>query len=188
MADMTGPSIMSGMARGTGRDHLGVASTDEEFRDLFAALYPALVRTVWFVVHDHQLAQDIAQEAFIELHRQWAKVRSYERPDLWVRLIALRRAQREAAREFRRRRLEEASAPTKTHDGLELPDPALAAAIRSLPPQQRAVVALFYLEDRPMEEVAHLIGCSTATAYVHLHRARKRLAMLLGEEVDDRDR
>jgi RNA polymerase sigma-70 factor (ECF subfamily) len=179
---------MSHMARGTGRDHLGATSTDEEFRHLFAASYPQLVRTVWFVVHDHQLAQDIAQEAFIELHRKWATVRSYERPDLWVRLIALRRAQREAAREVRRRRLEQASAPPKTHDGLELPDPALAAAIRSLPPQQRAVVALFYLEDRPMEEVAHLIGCSTATAYVHLHRARKRLATLLGEEVDDCDR
>ena len=132
---------------------------DEEFRELFTASYPALVRTVWFVVHDHQLAQEIAQEAFIELYRQWAKVRGYERPDLWVRLIALRRAQREASREVRRRQLEQANAPTNVHEGLELPDPALVAAIRSLPPQQRAVVALFYLEDRPMDEVADLIGC-----------------------------
>lgn len=187
MADTSGPSIVSRMERATGRDHHGAERADEEFGNLFAASYPGLVRTLWFVVHDHQLAQDIAQEAFIELHRQWAKVRSYERPDLWVRLIALRRAQREAAREVRRRRLERTSASTTVPDGLDLPDPALAAAIRSLPPQQRAVVALFYLEDRPMEEVADLIGCTTATAYVHLHRARKRLATLLGEEVDDRD-
>jgi RNA polymerase sigma-70 factor (ECF subfamily) len=61
------------------------------------------------------------------------------------------------------------------------------AAIRSLPAQQRAVVALYYLEDRPMQEVADLLGCSTATGFVHLHRARKRLAGLLSEVTGDVD-
>jgi DNA-directed RNA polymerase specialized sigma24 family protein len=43
---------------------------------------------------------------------------------------------------------------------------------------------LFYLEDRPMAEVADLVGCSTSTGFVQLHQARKRLAATLGEEVD----
>lgn len=153
-----------------------------EFRDVFAATYPRLVRTLWFVVHDHELAQEIAQEAFIELHRQWRKVGSYDRPDLWVRKVALRKAQREAGRERRRdlaeRRL---SAPDPVE--LDLPDEALRTAIASLSPRQRAVVVLFYLEDRPMEEVADLVGCSTSTGFVHLHRARHRLADLLSESV-----
>jgi RNA polymerase sigma-70 factor, ECF subfamily len=38
------------------------------------------------------------------------------------------------------------------------------------------VVVLFYLEDRPMEEVADLVGCSTSIGFVHPHRARHRLA------------
>jgi DNA-directed RNA polymerase specialized sigma24 family protein len=62
-------------------------------------------------------------------------------------------------------------------------DPDLTAAIRSLPAQQRAVVVLFYLEDRPMEEIAEITGCSVSTGWVHLHRARKRLGTLLAEEV-----
>ena len=57
-------------------------------------------------------------------------------------------------------------------------------AIRDLTPRQRAIVVLFYLEDRPMDEVADLVGCSTATGYVQLHQARHRLAELLSEEVD----
>lgn len=64
-------------------------------------------------------------------------------------------------------------------------DPELIDAVRELSPRQRAVVALFYLEDRPMDEIAGLLGCSTATGWVHLHRARRQLAVRLGEEVTD---
>src|SRR5262249_41139091 len=80
--------------------------SDVDFRQVYTTTYPRLVRTLWFVVHDHELAQEIAQDAFIELHRRWRKVRSYDRPDLWVRRVALRKAQREAARTVRRRRAE----------------------------------------------------------------------------------
>jgi RNA polymerase sigma-70 factor, ECF subfamily len=48
---------------------------------------------------------------------------------------------------------------------------------------QRAAVVLFYFEDLPLSEIASILRCSEATVRVHLHRARKRLAELLGEEV-----
>jgi RNA polymerase sigma factor (sigma-70 family) len=159
-----------------------------DFREIYATTYPQLVRTLWFVVHDHELAQEIAQDAFIELHRQWRKVRSYDRPDLWVRRVALRMAQREAVRTVRRRRAERSVRSLHSVDAVssvELPDPELRAALLQLPPMQRAVVALFYLEDRPMEEVADLLGCQPSTGFVHLHRARHRLAGLLSETVSE---
>ena len=145
------------------------------------------MRTLWFVVHDHELAQEIAQEAFIDLHRQWRTVGSYDRPDLWVRKVALRKARREASRAVRRIHAERQAAVPDTAGAADadLPDPALRAALVTLPPMQRAVVALFYLEDRPMGEVADLLGCSTSTGFVHLHRARHRLAALLAEPVSE---
>ena len=158
---------------------------DVEFKDVYTATYPRLVRTLWFVVHDHELAQEIAQDAFIELHRQWRKVRSYDRPDLWVRRVALRKAQREAARTVRRRQAERSLRSVDAVQAAELPDPEVRAALLQLPPMQRAVVALFYLEDRPMEEVADLLGCRPSTGFVHLHRARHRLAELLSETVPE---
>jgi DNA-directed RNA polymerase specialized sigma24 family protein len=59
----------------------GAAPSDsvESYRAMFQWAYPRLVRTVWFVVHDHDLAQEIAQEAFVELYRRWPKVESYDR-------------------------------------------------------------------------------------------------------------
>lgn len=164
---------------------------DEDFRTLFEAAYGPVVRTVWLVVHDRALAEEVAQDAFVELFRHWSAVRHYERPDLWVRRVAIRRAQREASRTRRRTVLERvaASDPTRPHPTTadaadELPDAELLAAIRTLSPRQRAIVVLFYLEDRPMAEVADLVGCSSSTGFVHLHHARHRLADLLGEEVD----
>jgi len=157
----------------------------DEFRDLFAAAYPQVVRTVWFVVHDQGMAEEIAQDAFTELYRDWSRLRTYDRPDLWVRRVAIRKAQREASRRTRRVVLEQtAGGLTLVDDGIRLPDPELIAAIRTLPPKQRAIVVLFYLEDRPMNEVADLVGCSTSTGFVQLHQARKRLAAALDEEVD----
>jgi DNA-directed RNA polymerase specialized sigma24 family protein len=159
--------------------------SDDGFAELFAATYPQVVRTVWFVIHDQAAAEEVTQDAFTELFRGWARLRDFDRPDLWVRRVAIRKAQREASRRSRRVVLEMAAGTAPlTEDGIGLPDPELIAAIRSLPPKQRAIVVLSYLEDRPMEEVADLVGCSTSTGFVHLHHARKRLATLLGEEVD----
>ena len=124
----------------------------------------------------------MTQEAFLALFRHWRKVRSYERPDLWVWRVALHKAQREAARMRRRDHVERTASLPPGPD--PLPDRNSLGAIGTLSPRQRAVVVLFYLEDRPMEEVADLVGCSTSTGSVHLHKARRRLAEILSEEVE----
>jgi len=158
----------------------------DDFRALFVEAYSRVVRTVWFVVHDQQVAEEIAQDAFTELYRCWRRVHDYDQPALWVRRVALRKAQREAARAARRAGLErQAAVPRPVDPGqVDLHDDLLAA-LRTLPPRQRAVVALYYLEDRPMDEVADLVGCSPATGYVHLHQARARLAAALGTRHTD---
>jgi RNA polymerase sigma-70 factor (ECF subfamily) len=60
-------------------------------------------------------------------------------------------------------------------------------AVAKLPGAQRAAVVLFYFEDRPVAEIADMLACSEVTAKVHLHRARKRLAELLGNEEEPKD-
>lgn len=158
-------------------------SADEEYAWFFAGEYPALVRTLFFIVHNVERAEDIAQDAFMQLLIHWKKVSRYERPDAWVRRVAIRLAMRSIRREQKRSLVERRS------ETQQLPGPIdvdLTDAIAQLPPQQRSAVALFYFEDRPMEEIADILGCSTSTGWVHLHKARKRLAVLLGEEANDR--
>ena len=135
-------------------------------------------------MHDRQRAEDVSQEAFAQLYSHWTKVAGYQRPDAWVRRVAIRMAVRMASREQRRPDLERVVAPPVE---AKPQDVDLVRAVRLLPPQQRAAVALYYFEDRPLPEIAHILDCAEPTARVHLVKARRRLSELLGEEVLDAD-
>lgn len=156
--------------------------TQAEYTWFFRTEFRAVVQTAYLVLHDRHRAEDVAQEAFIQLLVHWKKVSRYERPDAWVRRVAIRLASRQAKRERRRADIERDERPDAT---LSPPDLDLIRALKQLPTQQRAAVALYYFEDRPTAEIAHILGCSESTATVHLHKARKRLAGLLGEEALD---
>lgn len=155
-----------------------------DVKAMYEAEYPSIVRTVHLIVHDRAAAEDITQDAFVQLLRHWAKVSRYDEPGAWLRRVAIRMAVREAKRSHVRV-LREREAVTAEGAAAPATDTALMSAIRELSPRQRAVVVLFYLEDRPMDQIAALLGCSTSTGFVHLHRARRQLAVRLGEEVAD---
>jgi DNA-directed RNA polymerase specialized sigma24 family protein len=158
------------------------AEDAESFTWFFRAEFPAVVKTVWLVLHDRGRAEEVTQDAFVQLLRHWPKVVRYQRPDAWVRRVAIRMAVRAARREALGRVLER---------GMEAPvlpapvDVDLLQAVRRLPPGQRAAVVLFYFEDRPVSEIAQILGCAESTAKAHLFKARRRLAELLGEAVAD---
>ncbi|HTY72981.1 MAG TPA: sigma-70 family RNA polymerase sigma factor [Actinomycetes bacterium] len=158
-----------------------VRGPDEAYTRLFGAEFAYVRRTIHVIVGDAAAAEDITQDAFVQLLLHWRKVSHYERPDAWVRRVAIRMAVRHLKREGRRQLVEASADPPA---GFPHVDPDLDAAIRELPPKQRAVLVLFYFEDRPMKEIAQLMGMSESTGFVHLHRARAKLASLLGEEVE----
>jgi len=178
-ADTSGPRGVV-RARPHGPDDVG-------FSDFFAVEYARVVRTVYLVVHDHGRAEEIAQDAFVQLLGHWSKVAGYDQPGAWVRRVAIRIAVRTARREGARGLLERRSRtwrPDAPAD-IPLPESEVLAAVRELPTNQRAAVVLYYFEDRPVAEIADALDCAPATARVHLHKARQRLAALLQEEVDD---
>jgi RNA polymerase sigma-70 factor (ECF subfamily) len=154
---------------------------DGEYEWQFRATFAPVARTVFLIVHDRARAEDIAQEAFLRMLKHWRTVSTYERPDAWVRRVAIRIAVQELQREGRRGGKERLAFVERSD---ALPDPDVARAVAQLAPMQRAAVVLFYWEDRPVHEIAHLLQVSDSTVKQHLHRARHRLGELLGEEVD----
>jgi RNA polymerase sigma factor (sigma-70 family) len=157
---------------------------DESFAWFFTAEYPSVVRLLGVVVRDSGTAEELAQEAFIRLYRHWGRVRRFDSPEAWVRRVALNRAFSWRRREARRPALELAAAghpgasDERTDDHLEV-----IRAVRSLPPRDRALVALYHLEDRSLDEVATVLGLTPGAAKVALHRARQRLAAQLSQEM-----
>jgi RNA polymerase sigma-70 factor (ECF subfamily) len=59
-------------------------------------------------------------------------------------------------------------------------DAALRRGIEALPAKQRQAVTLYYLDERPVSEVAEMMGLPVNTVKTHLHRARASLAAALG--------
>jgi RNA polymerase sigma-70 factor (ECF subfamily) len=157
-----------------------------DYEWLFRATFARVHRTVGLVVRDRDRAEEITQEAFLQLLVNWRKVSQYERPEAWVRRVAIRLAVRHAGRESARRPLELAASPPEHGRSQELePDLDLAEAIATLAPMQKAAVVLHYYDDLPVLEVARVLGVSESTVKQHLHRARARLAQRLGEEASD---
>ena len=146
----------------------------------FTALGAALLTA------SRSLVRHISQEAFARLHQRWGRISRYERPDAWVRRVAINLAMSHAKREGRRRERETRAerlsgrAPTDTTT-----DDEVMSAIRTLPARDQALVVLFYFEDRPVDEAADILQITPGAAKVALHRARARLATVLHEEVRD---
>ncbi|MDP9331178.1 MAG: sigma-70 family RNA polymerase sigma factor [Actinomycetota bacterium] len=148
----------------------------------YAALYRTTGLALWRAIYAYtggrrDVADDAVAEAFARAIQHDGMIRQ---PESWL----YRTAFRIAAAELRR-----------TRSLVELQDQArdepsdmteLLEALRSLSPNQRAAVFLFYQADLPVREVARLMGTSAAAVKVHLHRGRGRLRELLGtEEVRD---
>jgi RNA polymerase sigma-70 factor (sigma-E family) len=158
----------------------------------FDAFYTATVRRVVLYLYaasgDRAEAQDIAQEAFVRAWQHWAKVADYEDPEAWVRAVAWRLM---ANRWRGLRRWVAARArmgPPPETTGSPSPDRvAIVDAVQHLPRAQRQVVALHYLLDMPVNEIAASTGTPVGTVKVRLSRARATLARLLDENEHEQD-
>ncbi len=132
-------------------------------------------------------AEDLAQEAFIAAHKRWEKIGGFDKPGAWVRRVVANLA----VSGFRRKSAERkalarlANERTDVIPALEAEDDEFWNLLRGLPKRQAQATALFYLEDRPVSEIAEILECSPSTAKVHLHRGRKALGARLGLEVND---
>lgn len=156
------------------------AQASEEYDWWFRSAYASTSRTVFLILHDSASAEEVAQDAFVQLYRHWSTVQGYERPDLWVRRVAIRLAVRRVKRD-RMRSERERLAVLEQHE--HLPDVDVVRAVAELSPMQRAAVVLYYWVDESVFDIARTLEVSESTVKQHLFRARSRLAELLGEEV-----
>ncbi len=126
-------------------------------------------------------AEDVAQEALARAYRHWERVSGYDKPGTWLRRVTINLALSARHRLAREGRLWQRLAGEPAVMTEEDPHQEVWEAVRRLPGKQRAAVALHYLEDRSVAEVAEILGCAEATARVHLHRGREALAGMLEE-------
>src|SRR5207248_2459959 len=77
---------------------------EEEFAEYFAARLEAVRRTAFMLCGDWHRADDLAQTAFVALHRRWKKIRDRAATDAYVRRTLVRASIDESRRPWRRER------------------------------------------------------------------------------------
>lgn len=154
------------------RTAAGAARTFDEFYRAELAGLVALARGLC----PAGIAEDVAQEAMLVAMRRWSDVARFERPEAWVR----RTCANLAVSHFRRRLIElRALGRLRWHaESSPSPDPVddgFWSLVRGLPRRQAQVVALHYLLDLSVADVAATLDCSEGSVKVHLSRARETL-------------
>lgn len=136
------------------------------------------------VLRSERDAEEVAQDAFVRAWRALPGFRGESKFGTWLHMIVMRRAlDRVASLQGRRKRevgLEEAGEPASPADAGQAGERALLAMrlermLDRLSEAQRAVVTLFYYEERSVEEVSSALGMPTGTVKTHLSRARATL-------------
>ena len=151
---------------------------EPDFETWYRQEQPRLVRAMWAMSGDRELAADVVEEAFSRALARCDRVSRMDAPGGWVRMVAVnlvrrsvRRRALEAKALFRRGEPRFPEAPT--------PDVELWAAVQALPLRQREVIALRYLADYTEAGTAAALGISEGATSASLAKARRRLAEAL---------
>jgi RNA polymerase sigma-70 factor (ECF subfamily) len=171
----------------------GETSTDLEgqLTDFFRMHYDRLVRLAALVCHANVSVEDAVQAAMEQAWRRRHTLHDPTRVRPWLDQIVVREAIRMNRRPWWARfhasseaSLETAPAPDR-RGGVDPTWIALADAFRTLPADQRAVVALHLYEGYSVEETARLMDARVETTRSRLRLARARLRRELGELRED---
>lgn len=158
------------------------------FDRFYRAQYAPLVRLLVGMTGRSGIAEELAQEALLVAYRNWSRVHALDRPDLWLRRVAVNRAisvHRRLVAEVAALGRVRAARPPQVEGPDRARDDRLWAAVRQLPRTQAAAVVLWAVEGLTLAEIGEVLGCSAETARTHLRRARARLGATLGSETDD---
>jgi RNA polymerase sigma-70 factor, ECF subfamily len=160
------------------------ARMDELFTAHAAAVYAFAVRR-----STPATAEDVVSETFLVAWRRLDDVPDAPKP--WLLAVARRVLANQRRSDGRQSALRsrlgandiDPSGPTA---GGPPAKAAVLAAVAALPPAERDAITLIAWDDLTAAEAAIVLGCSRATFYVRLHRAKQRLAAVLDDTTSPR--
>lgn len=168
-----------------------VGGDDAAFRLLFERYAPMLMRLTYRHLRSQELAREVVQQTFFQMHAARHDFRTDRKLRPWVFTIAMNLVREHYRNKKRRKETELDETRAASTDELRERGPVearqrkelLRAAMEKLPSTQREVVELHWFDERPFAEVAQIVGSTEGAVRVRAHRAYKRLKELLGTEL-----
>jgi RNA polymerase sigma-70 factor (ECF subfamily) len=168
-------------------DHaVRAAEEARSFDAFYRAEYATVARLAFVLTGRRDLAEELAQDGFLACHQRWDRVSAFDDPGAWVRRVVTNRCVSSGRRHLTElrllARLGRERPPELRHptDGGEL-----WASVRALPKRQAQCLALTFLEDRSVRDVAEILGIGEESVRTHLRRGRAAVATTLKEGSED---
>ncbi|MEU4240797.1 SigE family RNA polymerase sigma factor [Actinoplanes sp. NPDC026619] len=152
------------------------------FREFVQVRFEPLRALAFMTCGDWQAAEDAVAGALARLYLRWDRVSS---PEAYARTMVVRAAIGEKRRPWRRERpagdaMPDVAGPDQSGDIDERI--RLRGALRKVPPRQRAVLVLRFLEGLSVEETAEILGCRAGTVKSQCSRGLDTLRTVLAAE------
>lgn len=157
---------------------------EQALKLLIRRFHPTLIRVIRHQIRGADSLEDIAQECWYVIIPKLADVKLKISFEVWAITIARRKAI-DWVREQQRSRAEtkklEAEMKSQPHDNscTENVSWDLETAIRELPPTQRIVLEMFYLENLSLQEISKVLAIAEGTVKSRLFYAREKLKSIV---------
>ncbi len=143
---------------------------------------PRIFRLALRMLGNREEAEDVQQETFLQAYRNLHKFRGESSFATWLYSIAahLCLSRRRRAARCPREAAQEADDLADAREDTQEQIRALEAAVRvqaalaKLPPPERLLLVLKFIEELSHEEIAHILGCSVESSRSRLLRAKRR--------------
>ncbi|MEV6814012.1 SigE family RNA polymerase sigma factor [Micromonospora sp. NPDC051296] len=161
----------------------GFPSRGSGFESFLRESGAGLLRFAHVLTLDRAAAEDLTQETLIRVGLAWSRLRDDGNPVGY--------AQRTMVNVFLNERRRRKAIPVERVPESAREDPELAAVdsaavirqiLGSLPPKQRAAIAMRYLADLPDHQIGQLLGCTEATVRSQMSRGLSTLRARLASE------
>lgn len=163
------------------------AAAQVEFTLWLSQRQSMLIRAARTICFDTQNAEDVLQEALIDVFERWEKVSKHENPEAYVIRVMVSK-HIDMRRKWARRRDEKEVSFDLPEEVLQIADQSddvlqrllVQSALKSLSGMQRAVLVLTYEYGFVLREVAEVLEIPTGTAASHLARGKAAVAAHIG--------
>jgi RNA polymerase sigma-70 factor, ECF subfamily len=160
------------------------ADDEAGFRVLFDHHFADLWRFARRRVSSADDADDVAAETFAVAWRRRDQLPDGDDVRLWLFGVARNVLANHRRSGSRRRRLQLRLVSTLVEETVAAPEPpaGLRAALAGLGDAEREVVIMRHWDGLAVHEIATLLDCTPNAVSLRLHKAKRRLAGLLGEK------
>ncbi|GAB3593936.1 SigE family RNA polymerase sigma factor [Angustibacter peucedani] len=178
-------------------------TANEALTQLYAAHWRSLVRLSYLLVREQALAEEVVQDAFVDVHRRWRRLADHDRALAYLRVAVVNGSRSALRRRVVRQRWTAAGGPTRVEPApraaatapsaedavlLEAERTTVNAALVALPSRQREVLVLRYHAGLSEAEIAAALDISRGAVKSHAHRgiAALRAALAQADEEEGR--